>query len=447
MITDHLRGSRDMARYFKFLFLTFLIYLSAAAHEKKDWTFIVYIAADNNLRDFAPRNIKQMGHIGSNEHINILVHIDIRLHGQKKMTRRYIVTKGDTIHVDIPNENLPMDSGDPQSLISACKWAITEFPAEHYALIFWNHGTGIIDPYGKRSFNTNNLMILNPNTGLFELDRTYSYIDLIEESVSDPKGICWDDYTGNYLTNQKLEFALQEITTKYLGKKFDIIGFDACLMAMLEVAEIIKRYANIMIASEEVEPGPGQRYDEALSLFRAGSPDPLTFARHWVNSFAKAYKVGGVSLAFADYTQSALDLNEIEPLEKNIDKLGQQLIDGLISDPQGYRNIVTQSRTKRHCTHFNEPTFIDLHHFYNNLLKHINAGSVKGTLAQEIRSTLEMGVSLIKKAVIHNVSGPHLPGAAGISIYFPEKRMHPSYKKSNFAKNNWAKFMTNFLLS
>lgn len=438
-----------MARYFKLLFLFFfIIYLPSVAREKKDWTFIVYVAADNNLRDFAPRNIKQMGSIGSNKNINILVHIDIRLSGQKKMTRRYIVNKGDTIQVDIPNEKIPMDSGDPQSLISACRWAITEFPAEHYALIFWNHGTGIIDPYGKRSFNTNNLMVFNPNSGSFELDRSYSYIDLIEESATDPKGICWDDSTGNYLTNQKLEFALQEITTKYLGgAKFDIIGFDACLMAMLEVAEIIKRYADIMIASQEVEPGPGQRYDEALSLFHAGSPDPLTFARHWVNSFAKAYKVGGISMAFADYTQSAVDLNAIEPLEKNIDKLGQLFLKGLTEDPQNYRNIILNSRSKRLCTHFNEPTYIDLHHFYQNILRHVIAGDIKGATAAEVRTTVEIGINLINKAVIHNASGPHLTGAKGISIYFPEKRIHPSYKKSNFAKNNWAKFMTSFLLS
>ncbi len=442
-------GSRDMARYSKLLFLVFfIINFQTSAREKKDWTFIVYVAADNNLRDFAPRNIKQMGSVGSNKNINILVHVDIRLSGQKKMTRRYIVNKGDTVQVDMPNEKLPMDSGDPQSLISACNWAITEFPAEHYALIFWNHGTGIIDPYGKRSFNTNNLIVLNPQTGTFELDRSYSYIDLIEESVSDPKGICWDDSTGNYLTNQKLEFALQEITTKNLGgAKFDIIGFDACLMAMLEVAEIIKRYANIMIASQEVEPGPGQRYDEALSLFYAGSPDPITFARHWVNSFAKAYKVGGISMAFADYTQSALDLNAIEPLEKNIDKLGQLFLKGLTEDPQNYRTMITNARAKRNCTHFNEPTYIDLNHFYQNILKSIIAGAVKGETAAEIRTTIEIGINLINKAVIHNASGPHLAGAKGISIYFPEKRIHPSYKKSNFAKNTWAKFMTSFLLS
>ena len=40
---------------------------------KKSWTFIVYIAADNDLRIFAANNIKQMAQVGSNENLNIAV--------------------------------------------------------------------------------------------------------------------------------------------------------------------------------------------------------------------------------------------------------------------------------------------------------------------------------------------------------------------------------------
>src|SRR5882724_6909888 len=43
---------------------------------KKPWTIIIYMAADNDLRNFATRNIKQMASIGSNDQINIVVHLD-----------------------------------------------------------------------------------------------------------------------------------------------------------------------------------------------------------------------------------------------------------------------------------------------------------------------------------------------------------------------------------
>src|SRR5262245_40192827 len=49
--------------------------------QKKPWTMIIYIAADNDLRNYAIRNIKQMSNIGSNQYVNIIVHIDIRVNG------------------------------------------------------------------------------------------------------------------------------------------------------------------------------------------------------------------------------------------------------------------------------------------------------------------------------------------------------------------------------
>jgi len=67
---------------------------------QKNWTIIIYIAADNDLRSFAARNIKQMASIGSNEYVNILVHLDIRITGNKKITRRYYVEKDRILHMN-----------------------------------------------------------------------------------------------------------------------------------------------------------------------------------------------------------------------------------------------------------------------------------------------------------------------------------------------------------
>lgn len=416
--------------------------------EKKPWTFIVYAAADNNLRDYASRNIKQMSTIGSNSNINIVVHLDIRLVGQKKMTRRYYIEKNNPVQVDMVNEKTPMDSGDPQTLISACQWAIQNYPADHYFLVLWNHGTGIIDPYGRRQFDTNMLYVYNAQTNSYELDRNIGFLDLIE-AFNDPKGICWDDSTGNYLTNQKLEFALQEIVSKPLkGKKFDIIAFDACLMSMIEIAQITKQFANIQISSQEVEPGPGWKYDEALSLFITGAPEPTALARHIVDAFAKAYKPYGNHPGFVDFTQSALDLKAIETIEINIDKVSELLLQGIQSGHNvTYKNIITLSRNKKNITHFNEPTYVDLHHFYTNLLKNIKQSTIVNLpLSQDLLATLTQGLDAIKKAVIHTVSGSNLPHARGISIFFPERKIHPSYKKSNFAKNNWVQFLTSYIL-
>lgn len=429
------------------LFLIIFLQPLEAKQAKKPWTIIVFAAADNNLRDFAPRNQKQMSVVGSNSTVNMLMHMDIRLSGNKKMSRRYYIDKNNPIPVEI-TEKTPMDSGDPATLISACRWAIEEYPAEHYMLVLWNHGTGIIDPYGRRQFDTNFMFHYNADTNNFELDRTIGFIDLIE--ALDDRGICWDDTTGNYLTNQKLEQALNEIVTNQLhGQKFDIIAFDACLMSMLEVAEITKRYATIQVSSQEVEPGPGWKYDEALSIFNTPNPSKKDVAINIVNAFARAYKPNGNHPGFIDYTQSALDLTVIEELEKNVSELADILIRALDSDKAlVYKNIIVNSRAKKNLTHFNEPTYVDLHHLYTNLLKNLREQfKTFDLLNMQFLRCLESGLALFKKVVIHSVSGSNLPNAHGISIFFPEKRIHPSYKKANFAKNNWINFLSKYVLN
>ncbi|CAN5204828.1 N/A [soil metagenome] len=418
-----------------------------AKQAKKPWTVIVFAAADNNLRDFAPRNQKQMSLVGSNEHVNMLMHMDIRLSGSKKISRRYYIEKNNPVQIEM-TEKGPMDSGDPSTLISACRWAIEEYPAEHYMLVLWNHGTGIIDPYGRRQFDTNFMFHYNADTNNFELDRTVGFIDLIE--ALDDRGICWDDSSGNYLTNQKLEQALNEIVTNQLdGKKFDIIAFDACLMSMLEVANITKNYATIQVSSQEVEPGPGWKYDEALSIFANKNPDKREVATNIVNAFAKAYKPSGNHPGFIDYTQSAIDLTVVDELERNVNELADILIRALDSDKAHiYKNLIATSRAKKNLTHFNEPTYVDLHHLYTNLLKNLREHFKNmDLLNMQLLRCLDTGLALFKKVVIHSVSGSNLPNARGISIFFPEKRIHPSYKKANFAKNNWINFLSKYVLN
>lgn len=421
---------------------------------KKDWTFIVYIAADNDLRGFAARNIKQMAEIGSNNHINILVQLDIRITDNKKITRRYYIENNKILHVNADDpHSQKMDSGNPNTLVSCCAWAIENYPANHYALILWNHGTGIIDPETGRMINPTELFSYNSSSNRYDLDRTVGFLDFINEKEfryrNDCwKGICWDESTGNYLTNQKLDAALTEISTRFLhGKKLAIIGFDACLMSMTEIYKIVRKNAEIQVSSQEVELGAGWDYSKALAPFRTQSLDPKSFAAHIVDAYQETY-----NKITNDFTQSAIDLGESELLEQNINTVAQLLIEALNKQQNGsVKNAIQTSRSKLLCTHFDEPSYIDLHHFYSNLLINLklfvlNNEEQSRNLKEALTNALEEGKSLIKQIVIANKTGKNLNKAQGISIYFPERRIHPSYRKTTFAlSNNWMPFIAQFL--
>lgn len=418
---------------------------------EKDWTFIVYIAADNDLRNFSTANIKQMTRIGSNEHINIYVHIDIRLTGSHKITRRYYIEKNKItcINADDPSSQ-QMNSGDPKTLISCCKDAIEHYPAKHYALVLWNHGTGPIDPGNPKIINPSELFMFNPATCKLELDRSIGFLDLINQNADMLRGVCWDDSTGQYLTNQKLDSALNDICSNILrGKKLAIIAFDACLMSTLEIANLVKNYADITVGSQEVELGTGWNYELVLEPFERMSLTSHEFAQHIVRAYAKNYHH-----ITDDYTQSAIALEQFEKLNKNVNHVAQLLIE-CISKQQNnsVRNAIRASRNKFLCTHFNEPSYIDLHHFYGNLYDNLyhfilNDHDLGATLKNKLAHKLQRGADIIKHLVVANQTGKNLQRAQGVSIYFPERGyVHPSYPPASFAQNAWISFLRTYLAS
>ena len=418
--------------------------------KKKKWTFIAYIAADNDLRSFAARNIKQMAEIGSNSNINIVAHLDIRMSGNKKVTRRYYIEKKKILHVNVNDPaTQKMDSGHPNTLISCCEWAMTDYPADNYALVFWNHGTGIIDPVRGQFINPTELFTFNPNNNRLELNRTIGFLDFVELQEEQERGICWDDSTGNYLTNQDMDNALGTIRKSYMkGEKFALICFDACLMSMLEVANIIKRHAHIMISSQEVELGTGWNYKKALSQFSKSSPTKEELAKNIVTAYGSTYQ----HITY-DYTQSAINLDKLGALEENVHQVAQILNECLkIQKNSKVKTGIRASRNKMLCTHFDEPSYIDLHHFYRNLQANLKIFAFKNVsqgnkLTKELRTALEEGRKLIESAVLANTVGRNLRNARGISIYFPERRIHSSYRKTTFAaKNAWLKFLDQYLL-
>ncbi|MCK5632673.1 hypothetical protein KAH94_02915 [bacterium] len=413
--------------------------------EQKDLTIVFYISADNDLAPFSIRNIKQMACVGSNEYINIVVQLDIRKSNGEKITRRYYIKKDQVVHLNADDpDSQGMDSGDPETLISCCDWAITNFPAKQYGLVFWNHGSGILDPRRCRALTTEELFTFNQRTQRLDLDRSVGYIDRMIQ-----RGICFDDSTSNYLTNQKLEYALDKICKEFLeGKKFGFIGFDACLMQMIEIASLMKNYAHIMVGSQEAGLGYGWNYVNVLQPFTDRSLEPEEFAEHIVKSYEDSY----IRIT-SDYTMSAIDLGEIDKLEKNVNNVACLLMKGLRFQKNGMvKKAIKASRNRMICTHFDEPSYIDLHHFYGNLI--INIDYIKlqyerdeKTFKENLLNLLEKGRAMIESIIFAYTSGKSLSLARGLSIYFPERSIHSSYKKTNFAKkNNWINFIKQYLI-
>jgi len=411
---------------------------------KSDWTFIVYMAADNDLDYFARRNILEMQAIGSNNNISIVLQLD--RYGAHEHTKRLYVTKEALYQMnahDITAQQ-KLNSGSAQTLIDCCQWAIEEYPANHYALILWNHGTGILDSIRSKTINASELFTFNPANHMLELDRSIGFLEYIESKPEEKelRGVCFSDTYGSYLTNQKLDYALKTISKSFLGgKKFDVIAFDACLMAMVEVGNLISPYADFMIGSQEVELGTGWPYHLVLAPFIKKTLSPLNFSKHIVACYKKNYE----SIT-KDFTQSAVDLSQLNLLEKNIDIIAQLLLTALKNQKNySVSQTISASRSKRMCTYFSEPMYVDLHHLFTNLNNAISFISLEAGNEQvviDLKKYLQEGCALIEKIVVSNTAGSSLKKAQGLSIYFPLRHVDSSYEQIPFTqKTRWTELL------
>lgn len=399
-------------------------------------TIMVYIAADNDLFYFAWNNIKQLAK-GANPNCNIIVFLNEP--GIHKKTQIYLIEKNRAVLLNKDNKQ-KLDSGNPKTLIDFCTWVVQNFPADEYTLDLWNHGSGI-DDRGYRTFNPSALFVLNPNNLMLDLDRSaYPFATYDTET---PRGICFDETYKTYLDSQKLQYALDAICNKALGgKKLAILGMDACLMAMLEICDLAERYADILIASQEVELGPGWRYDKILAPLENSTLTRDDFARHIVQVYHETY-----SKITKDYTLSAVELAKLGPIKHNINEVAKLLIECLRH--QSDNTIKATIDACRNNIGFEEPSYIDLYSFYGNLLNNLERfkfqDSQKNHLKQQLRQLLAEGQVAVKAAVLANTNGSNLTYANGISIYFPRQKMLTSYQKTEFAQNNqWATFIAYF---
>jgi hypothetical protein len=103
--------------------------------------------------------------------------------------------------------------------------------------------------------------------------------------------------------------------------KFDIIGFDACLMAMYEVAAALQPFARYLLASQLLEPGHGWDYKSLGDLTIAstntsgsGAPTAIDVGRFFIDGYfneAREEASSGLTLALVDLTNFPQLINAV----------------------------------------------------------------------------------------------------------------------------------------
>ena len=129
--------------------------------------------------------------------------------------------------------------------------------------------------------------------------------------------------------NNLKELTKEEIerkTTEILGQKLSFLGFDSCVMGMLEVGYQFKSVADIIVASEGSIPNAGWTYAQILGILANSHRETNVsdIARDFVIAFIRrqdSYTIGGVTVDLA-----AWDLRLLDNLEKSLFNLVESLL-------------------------------------------------------------------------------------------------------------------------
>ena len=415
--------------------------------QQKAWTILVWIAGDNNLSDYGAADLAELKKIGSTAEVDLVAEYD---RAGRTGTRRYHLHKGTTLDQDEVADLGETNGGDPAVAIDFFTWGISTFPAEHVMCVLWNHGSGIdeTDIYARaRQLATGTAPAARRRGApVPKLDLTRKqvrsiagsrlgralFITTVDEALFD-KGIAYDDTSRDFLDNMELARVLKDVATA--ARPIDVLGFDACLMNLVEVAYELRSYASVMVGSEEVEPGDGWPYDRvAKATASAGGQTPTDLAAAIVKSYLAYYRDSSEETV----TQSALDLSKIEAVARAVDQLAATLTTSL----QAIGEYAAFSRALTAAQRFHTRDFVDLGDLCTQLARRsADAETVERAKAVVTALTGRGGAVLAS-----GTKGDKVAAATGTAIYFPTVGdVNLKYDELAFAKDTrWPQLIDRF---
>lgn len=327
--------------------------------ETRQWSLLAYIAGDNDLSDAGLEDIQEMCEEGAASSLHVGVEIDTL--GEHTGSVRYEISAPDwsgRSHRTVIQRLSEKDTGDPDTLRDFLGWGLKRYPARKRLVVIWNHGLGF---------------------------RTVR------------RNIAFDDY-GSSLDMPEIVAAFRRAGLSRTNK-LQILGFDACLMNMVEVVHHFRELVEIVVGSQQTEPGDGWPYDKVLKRAKQ-NPAPAELAAQIVREYIASYKRQHV----AGVTQSAVRTAGTPAIIQALDRLGRLLAACL----EAHRTAIRRARLG--AQEFEAADYVDLVQVVEQLAKAIHDS--------EIRAAARAVVAAVRQAVIAS-SAFDAGSANGLSVWFP----------------------------
>ena len=359
---------------------------------------MVYLDADNNLESFGIDDFLEIAAVGSTANVNVVVQFDRiggfdndNRFGDWTDTRRGLVRRDDT-----PTQNWGTSIGEANmgaqnTLSDFVTWSMSNYRANNYATILWNHGGGYT-------------------------------------------GIAWDDTNnGDGLELLEVSGALSS-----LSRNIDVLGTDACLMGMPEFAHQIRNNASVLVGSEEVIPGEGWNYTTVLSdLDSNSSMTANQLGTVMVNRYGQFY--GSQGNNGTEETLSAINLVNLRTSNPN------NLSTAISQFATTFMNSSTSNDRSRLSIHRNNAASFDQRPDNRDLGTILSRVASDTTMTGSIRTAAQTALTAYNNLIIQNYSSIN-GRATGMAIYFQARggAVDSDYNSSNLSFANdttWDEFL------
>jgi hypothetical protein len=393
-----------------------------------DWTLLVYLDADNDLEKPMMHNLEEMLAVGSTDRVQIIVlaarspestgeYTDAAVGGLPdwSTTKLLRVERGRLRELaDWGGESM----GSKKTLARFLETATRDYPAKRYGLIFGDHGMA------------------------------WAGIAVAESK---------DDDT---LTIDEVASAMAGVAAA--TGRFELVGFDACLMANLEVAKTLAPQARYLVASEEIEPADGWDYRPLLAqLVRAPSMDGEALGHAIIDTYRDSFvksKLHEMQEKARAATLTLVDLDRMAAVDQAVARLGTG-VDSLLA--RGRHDAWVQLAHARHeAEEFGRSAkppmggvspgmeVYDLVQIAEKL--HDKAGDAPTAVAAEAV------IAAVRGAVRYDYRGPARPHANGLSVFFPPnqvtlvdpghntKKVYGRIDYSASPQNRWYPFLARY---
>jgi len=381
---------------------------------RKPWTFMLYFAGDNNLEYVLRQAKEKLEALPSNPNVNLVVLIDGYAYQD---TFRYLIQPGGVYSNENKWHLTELDMGSATTLQEFVTWSMDTYPADHYYLAIANHGGG-----------------------------TY--------------GVSSDDTSDTLITPLALGNALRNAT--YNGeRKIDVVHFDACLMAMMEIFYEISPYTDYIVASENLGWGVFA-FDRYQNLGVNGSVEPpyeydvvvqdvgvSTTPQQLADRITEAY-FNHSALTQMPRTITSVSSSGTLAVNTAVNNLADALIAGL--DDPATKDAISLARinvqkldSENYGSLDVNERFIDLYDFADQLAIGVSntairdaAQAVKGSITQWKTSEYHASGRMTYNQETNYIE---LGKAYGVSIFFPPRPNNYDY--ANYVGHNLFLFTTN----